>query len=104
MQVVLNSATPGAVGLPEADTETRVEFDRLWDVVVWDDPINLMSYVTYVFQKIFGYSDQLATKLMIEVHTQGRSIVATVAREKAEFYIGRLHQYGLQATLQRQSG
>ena len=104
MQVVLNSAKPGAVGLPEADTETRAQLDRLWNVIVWDDPINLMSYVTYIFQKIFGYSEQLATKLMIEVHTQGRSIVATVEREKAEYYVGRLHQFGLQATLEKQGG
>ena len=89
---------------PEVETETETRLDRLWNVIVWDDPINLMSYVTYVFQKIFGYSEQLATKLMMEVHTAGKSVVATVEREKAEYYVGRLHQYGLQATLEKQTG
>jgi ATP-dependent Clp protease adaptor protein ClpS len=104
MQVDFSSGSPGTVGLPEGETKTSTRIDRLWNVVVWDDPINLMSYVTYIFQKIFGYSEQLATKLMIEVHTSGKSIVATVEREKAEFYVGRLHQFGLQATLEKQGG
>jgi ATP-dependent Clp protease adaptor protein ClpS len=63
-----------------------------------------MSYVTFVFQKLFGYSLAVATKLMLEVHHQGRSIVATVEREKAEHYVSRLHGFGLQATLERQQG
>lgn len=79
----------------------RLSIDREWNVVVWNDPINLMSYVTYVLQKLFGYSLEHATKLMLEVHHHGRSIVATVEREKAEYYVTRLHQYGLQATLEQ---
>ena len=93
---------PAAV--PEVDTETETSVDRLWNVIVWDDPINLMSYVTYVFQKVFGYSENIAVQLMMEVHQEGRSVVATVEREKAEMYVGRLHRYGLQATLEKQTG
>lgn len=63
-----------------------------------------MSYVTYVLQRLFGYSLQRATTLMLEVHNEGKSIVATVEREKGEYYVGRLHTYGLQATLEKQDG
>jgi ATP-dependent Clp protease adaptor protein ClpS len=103
-EVDLWAALPGTVVRPGSESETRTQLDRLWNVIVWDDPINLMSYVTYVFQKLFGYSEQLASKLMMEVHTKGKSIVATVEREKGEYYVGRLHQYGLQATLEKQDG
>ena len=89
---------------PVVVPETVASPDRLWNVIVWNDPINLMSYVTHVFQKLFGYSLEVATRLMLEVHHQGRSIVATVEREKGEYYVGRLHQYGLQATLEKQGG
>ncbi len=89
---------------PETVEETRTEHDRLWNVIVWNDPINLMSYVTFVFQKLFGYSLAVATKHMLEVHGQGRSIVATVEREKAEYFVGRLHGFGLQATMEKQTG
>lgn len=89
---------------PEATEETNSSADRLWNVIVWNDPINLMSYVTFVFQKLFGFSLQVATKHMLEVHQQGRSIVATVEREKAECFVGRLHGFGLQATLEKQTG
>ncbi|MBI4600420.1 MAG: ATP-dependent Clp protease adapter ClpS [Planctomycetes bacterium] len=95
---------PGTIEKPAVHEETETSPDRLWNVVVWNDPINLMSYVTYVFQKLFGYSLEVATRLMLEVHHEGRSIVATVEREKGEYYVGRLHQYGLQATLERQEG
>jgi ATP-dependent Clp protease adaptor protein ClpS len=73
--------------------------DRLWLVVVWNDPINLMSYVTFVFQKLFGYSLQKATKLMLDVHHKGRAVVSSGTREKAEFDTYRLHQHGLWATM-----
>jgi ATP-dependent Clp protease adaptor protein ClpS len=69
--------------------------------VVWDDPVNLMSYVVYVFQKLFGFSTEIATRHMLEVHHEGRSVVASADRERAEFYVARLHAYGLQATLER---
>ena len=94
---------PGVLEKPGVETETRTSPDRLWNVIVWNDPINLMSYVTFVFQKLFGYSLEVATRLMLEVHHQGKSIVATVEREKAEHYVSQLHQYGLQATLEKQT-
>ena len=88
---------------PELDeeVETRTGIDRPWNVIVWDDPINLMSYVVYVFQKLFGFSREEATSKMLEVHKRGRSIVATVEREEAESYVTRLHRHGLQATMER---
>ncbi|HEY3210109.1 MAG TPA: ATP-dependent Clp protease adapter ClpS [Actinomycetota bacterium] len=76
---------------------------RPWLVIVWNDPINLMSYVTWVFQKLFGYSLQKATKLMMDVHTKGKAIVSSGTREKAEFDTYRLHAHGLWATMQRDS-
>ena len=84
----------------EPDVSTRTATLRPWNVVVWDDPINLMSYVVYVFQKLFGFNDSVANTKMLEVHNDGRSVVASVERERAEFYVTRLHAYGLQATLE----
>jgi ATP-dependent Clp protease adaptor protein ClpS len=85
--------------LGEPDSIEEVAGDRPWLVIVWNDPINLMSYVTWVFQKLFGYSLEKATKLMLEVHHQGRSIVSSGPREKAEHDCFRLHAHGLWATL-----
>ena len=73
--------------------------DRPWLVIVWNDPINLMSYVTWVFQKLFGYSLQKATRLMLEVHHDGKSVVSSGSREKAELDCFRLHAHGLWATI-----
>jgi ATP-dependent Clp protease adaptor protein ClpS len=73
--------------------------DRPWQVIVWNDPINLMSYVTYVFQKLFGYSRQKAQRLMLQVHHEGKSVVASGTREKAELDVFRLHEHGLWATM-----
>ena len=70
-----------------------------WVVIVWNDPINLMSYVTYVFQKLFGYSKEKATKLMLDVHHRGRAVVSSGPREKAEMDVYRLHAHGLWATM-----
>ena len=67
---------------PEVDDV--VEPDRPWVVIVWNDPINLMSYVTYVLQKLFGYSKEKATKLMLDVHHKGRAVVSNGTRERAE--------------------
>lgn len=80
-----------------------VSLDRPWMVIVWNDPINLMSYVTFVFQKLFGYSLERATKLMRDVHEKGRAVVATGSRERAELDVARLHRHGLWATME-QSG
>ena len=75
--------------------------DRPWITIVWNDPINLMSYVTYVFQKVFGYPREKAHKLMLQVHNDGKAIVSSGPREKAESDCFRLHGYGLWATLTR---
>ncbi|MGQ0554316.1 MAG: ATP-dependent Clp protease adapter ClpS [Planctomycetota bacterium] len=85
----------------QEETKTVTSLGAPWNVVVWDDPINLMSYVVYVFQKLFGFTQQDATRHMLEVHNDGKSVVATVDREKGEYFVTRLHAYGLQATLQR---
>jgi ATP-dependent Clp protease adaptor protein ClpS len=73
-----------------------------WVTIVWNDPINLMSYVTHVFQKLFGYSREKATRLMLDVHHKGRAVVSTGSREQMEHDVARLHGYGLWATLQHQ--
>jgi ATP-dependent Clp protease adaptor protein ClpS len=75
--------------------------DRPWVVIVWNDPVNLMSYVTLVLQKLFGYTRGHATRLMLQVHNEGKSVVSTGTREKAELDVARLHAYGLWATMQR---
>jgi ATP-dependent Clp protease adaptor protein ClpS len=90
---------------PEVDEATDVDtddkLDRPWIVLVWNDPINLMSYVTFVFQKVFGYSRAKATSLMLDVHQKGRAVVSSGSREKAELDVFRLHEHGLWATMQR---
>lgn len=83
------------------EVETRLHPERMWQVIVWDDPINLMSYVTYVLQRLFGYTLEKATQLMLKVHHEGKCIVATVERERGEVIVGKLHAFGLQATLSR---
>jgi ATP-dependent Clp protease adaptor protein ClpS len=74
-----------------------------WVTVVWDDPINLMTYVTYVFQKLFGYSEPHATKLMLQVHHEGKAVVSAGSRESMEVDVSKLHAAGLWATLQQDS-
>ena len=71
---------------------------RPWKVIVWDDPVNLMSYVTFVFRKLFGYSQKEAHKLMMQVHTEGKAVVSSGPKEKAELDVFRLHEHGLWAT------
>ena len=85
----------------DAVTEEARGADRPWVTVVWDDPVNLMHYVTYVFQKLFGYSKTKATELMMQVHSEGRAVVSSGAKEKMEGDVGKLHAAGLWATLQR---
>jgi ATP-dependent Clp protease adaptor protein ClpS len=88
---------PDRVREPVDDSVTQEE--RPWLVIVWNDPINLMSYVTWVFQKLFGYSHAKATKLMLDVHHKGRAVVSSGPREKAELDCFRLHAHGLWATI-----
>ncbi len=78
--------------------------DFPWLVIVWNDPVNLMSYVTYVLQKLFGYSRPKAQKLMMDVHTKGRAVVSSGHRERAELDVARLHQHGLWATMEQSGG
>ena len=77
--------------------------DSPWQTIVWNDPVNLMSYVTYVFQKLFGYSRDQATKLMLDVHHKGKAIVSSGSKEKMEADVARLHAAGLWATMQHES-
>ncbi|SDR73226.1 ATP-dependent Clp protease adaptor protein ClpS [Nocardioides scoriae] len=72
-----------------------------WVTIVWNDPVNLMSYVTFVFQRHFGYSRKKAEKLMMEVHEDGRSVVSTGTREEMERDVQAMHEFGLWATMQR---
>lgn len=85
----------------ESETDEVTDPDRPWVTIVWNDPINLMPYVTYVFQKLFGYSREKATKLMLDVHYKGRAVVSSGQREAMEFDVARLHAAGLWATLQQ---
>jgi ATP-dependent Clp protease adaptor protein ClpS len=93
-----SSVAPVEVERPEV--EDVVEPDLPWIVIVWNDPINLMSYVTWVFQKLFGYPRAKAEKLMWDVHTKGKAVVSSGPREKAEIDVRRLHAHGLWATMQ----
>jgi ATP-dependent Clp protease adaptor protein ClpS len=78
--------------------------DHPWIVIVWNDPVNLMSYVTYVLQKLFGYSLEKATELMLDVHHKGKAVVANGTREQAEMHVFRLHEHGLWATMEKDGG
>ena len=93
------AAAPTEVELPAGDA--ALSPDRPWIVIVWNDPINLMSYVVLVFQKLFGYDRAKATKLMLDVHQKGRAVVSSGTREKAELDVFRLHEHGLWATMQQ---
>ncbi len=87
----------------EPDPDKDVVPDKPWLVIVWNDPVNLMSYVVYVLQKLFGYSREKAPKLMLDVHHKGKAVVSHGTREKAETDVARLHAYGLWATMQHDS-
>ncbi len=92
---------PVIAPIETTDESSATDLDKPWKVIVWDDPINLMSYVTFVFRKLFGYSKEKATRLMLEVHTTGKAVVATGTREKSELDVFRLHEHGLWATMER---
>ncbi len=88
------------VQVQEPDLADAPASDRPWIVLVWNDPINLMSYVTHVFQKLFGFSLEKATELMMDVHEKGRAVVASGSREEAEMHVFRLHEHTLWATME----
>ncbi len=94
------TAAPELTVVEERTTDETTLDDRPWVVIVWNDPINLMSYVTFVLQKLFGYSLEKATELMLDVHHKGKAVVASGSREQSELHVFRLHEHGLWATLQ----
>jgi ATP-dependent Clp protease adaptor protein ClpS len=81
----------------------EVREDLPWLVIVWDDPVNLMTYVVLVLRRVFGFGREKAERLMLQVHHEGRAMVASEAREQAELHVAQLHAYGLLATMERQS-
>lgn len=93
------STAPVEVEEPTDSTDTDTQSP--WVVIVWNDPINLMDYVTFVLQKLFGYSHEKAEKLMLDVHNKGKAVVSNGTREKAEVDVFRLHEHGLWATMQQ---
>ncbi|HET9874579.1 MAG TPA: ATP-dependent Clp protease adapter ClpS [Mycobacterium sp.] len=90
---------PGTTGQRHADPVA--ETSGPWVTIVWDDPVNLMTYVTYIFQRLFGYSEPHATKLMLQVHNEGKAVVSAGSRESMEVDVSKLHAAGLWATLQQ---
>ncbi len=95
------SVAPAEVDVPETEQETVP--DMPWVTIVWNDPVNLMSYVTYVFQTVFGYAKPKAEKLMLDVHHKGKAVVSSGAREAMERDAETLHGYGLWATISHDS-
>jgi ATP-dependent Clp protease adaptor protein ClpS len=89
----------GPIGVLDPDED--VDLERPWIVLVWNDPINLMEYVTFVLRKLFGYSEAKAHGLMLQVHLNGRAVVSNGSREDAERDVFRLHEHGLWATMQQ---
>ncbi|MGJ8657475.1 MAG: ATP-dependent Clp protease adapter ClpS [Akkermansiaceae bacterium] len=87
----------------EIQSRTKNQTSLPWTVIVYDDPINLMQYVTMVFKKVFGYSEEKAMILMKQVHEKGRSLVWSGEKEKAEFYVQQLHSFQLKASLEQES-
>jgi ATP-dependent Clp protease adaptor protein ClpS len=98
----MTMATPDLLESPETQLSER--FDRPWLVIVHNDPVNLMSYVSMVFRRVFGWNRERAEKHMMEVHHKGRSIVWSGEREKAELYVQQLHGFLLLATLEQATG
>ena len=90
---------PGSAGQKVESTQDATQ--RPWVTIVWDDPVNLMNYVTYILQKIFGYSEPKATELMLQVHNEGKAVVSSGTRESMEVDVTKLHAAGLWATMQQ---
>jgi ATP-dependent Clp protease adaptor protein ClpS len=99
--VRVSQVVEAPVEVREPSSEDVPIDERPWVVIVWNDPINLMSYVTLVLQQLFGYSRTRATRLMLQVHHEGKAAVSTGTREKAELDVSRLHAHGLWATMQQ---
>lgn len=95
------TAAPAEAPVRDVETDEVTDFSRPWVTIVWNDPVNLMNYVVYVLQQLFGYSKQKATKLMLDIHHKGRAVVSSGTREQMEGDVSRLHAAGLWATLQQ---
>lgn len=93
------TAAPFEIAEPLAEEATEV--DKPWNCVVWDDPVNLMSYVTYVFMSYFHYSKEKAAQLMLQVHNEGKAVVNSGSREEMERDVAAMHSYGLWASIER---
>ena len=90
--------------VPSADVRSEVEIEQPWATVVWNDPVNLMSYVTWVFRSYFGYPHERAERLMLQVHQEGRAIVSRGGREQMEIDTQAMHGFGLWATVEPSAG
>ncbi|MFS0884228.1 ATP-dependent Clp protease adapter ClpS [Aeromicrobium sp. 179-A 4D2 NHS] len=95
----VTTPTPVETEKPEADLSIQLEDP--WVTIVWNDPVNLMSYVAFVFRTYFGYTEEKAKQLMLAVHEEGRAIVSSGRREEQERHVQAMHEYGLWATLER---
>ena len=91
--------------LPDTTEKTKEKieeaFEKNWNVIVWNDPVNLMSYVVFVFMRVLGFTKEKATKHMLEVHQKGKSLVASDTREKAELYYQQIQAHGLMVTIEQ---
>jgi ATP-dependent Clp protease adaptor protein ClpS len=99
---MLAVSAPAPVELDQPEVDDLTFTDQPWVTILWNDPVNLMSYVTFVFQNYFGYGRKKAEKLMLEVHRDGKSVVASGSREEMERDVQAMHEYGLWATLEKQ--
>jgi len=95
------STAPAPTEVERPETETSVLLELPWVTIVWNDPVNLMSYVSWVFRSYFGHSQRKADKLMLQVHEEGRAVVSDGSREEMERDVEAMHGYGLWATLQK---
>ena len=98
----MTTPTPVETAEPESDEDLIVELEDPWVTIVWNDPVNLMSYVAYVFRNYFGYTEEKAHELMLAVHHDGKAVVSSGSREQMERHVQAMHEYGLWATLERQ--
>jgi ATP-dependent Clp protease adaptor protein ClpS len=101
LKLMPSVATPERSITAKPEEETEVVLDQPWNVIIHNDPVNLMSYVAHVIRKLFGYDEKESTRLMLQVHELGRSNVWTGAREKAEHYVRELHAHQLLATIEQ---
>ena len=97
--MLVSMTAPQVIPVEVPDIEESPDPDLPWVTIVWNDPVNLMSYVTWVFQKLFGYSREKAEQLMLDVHYKGKAVVSSGARERMEHHAAQLHGHGLWATV-----